>query len=131
MSQDSDGQILGLFGQMHPSSRVAWHSNGRGAWVRDLEIISLPQLLHHSRHAHTAAALLQRWLRMPIVSRRSHPKRTGQGHAQRQTQAWERGQAQGSSSSDPKAIVHPMASHGKFQFLPSQGNIILWRVLSS
>ena len=93
--------------QTRPLSLIVWHSNGRGAWVRDLEIISLPGMLYHFRHEHTAAALHQQWLRMPIVSRRSHPNRASQGRAH---QAWEPHQAQGSSSSAPKAIVQPMAS---------------------
>ena len=56
----------------------------------------------------TVAALHQQWLRMPIVSRRSHPNRASQGR--RAHEAWQPHQAQGSSSSAPKAIVQPMAS---------------------
>ena len=104
--RNSDGQPLAM-NQTPPSSLIVWHSNGRGAWVRDLEIISLPDMLYHFRHERTAAALHQQWLRMPIVSRRSHPNRASQGRAH---QAWEPHQAQGSSSSAPKAIVQPMAS---------------------
>ena len=64
-------------------------------------------MLYHFRHEHTVAALHQQWLRMPIVSRRSHRNRSSQGCAH---QAWEPHEAQGLSSSAPKAIVQPMAS---------------------
>ena len=126
--RDSQGQPLAILGQVPPSSLIAWHSNGRGTWARDLEIISLPHLFCHWRHDHTVAAILQRRLRMHIVSRREHPRRTGQGHVQRQLQVWEPGQAQASSSSAPKGIAQPMASQGKAQPMASQGKLILWRV---
>ena len=51
---------LAIMGQIPPSSLIAWHSNGRGTWVRDLEIIALPHLFCHWRHDHTVAAILQR-----------------------------------------------------------------------
>ena len=44
--QGSDGQPLAITGQL-PFSLIAWNSNGRGAWVRDIEFMSLPQLLYY------------------------------------------------------------------------------------
>jgi hypothetical protein len=45
--QGSDSQLLAITGQLSLSSLIAWHSNGRGAWVRDLETVSWPHLLYH------------------------------------------------------------------------------------
>ena len=42
-----DGQPLAILGQAPPWSLVRWHSNVRGAWARDHDIIPLPQLLYH------------------------------------------------------------------------------------
>ena len=80
ITNNFDGQPLAM-NQTPPSSLIMWHSNGRGAWARDLEIISLPDMFYHFRHERTVAALHQQWLRMPIVSRRSHPNRASQGRA--------------------------------------------------
>ena len=55
--RDSQGQPLAIMDDFPPSSLIMWHRNGRGTWVRDLEIISLPQMFYHWRHDHTAAAI--------------------------------------------------------------------------
>ena len=114
---------MALLGQVPPSSLVVGHSNGRGVWARDLEIISLPHLLHHFDMVTQMQHFCSVGCGCPL-SRISHPHRTGRGHAQRQMQAWqawEPGQAQGSSSSDPKAIAQPMASQGESQPMASGG----------
>ena len=61
----------------------------------------------HFLHECTAAALHQQWIRVPIVSHRFHRNRSSKGCAH---QAWTPHQAQGSSSSAPKAIFQPLAS---------------------
>ena len=67
-----DNQPLAMMHDVPPSSLHIWHENGRGTWVRDVDIISLPDLFVQERDRHTAASLVARWTRMPIVSRREH-----------------------------------------------------------
>jgi hypothetical protein len=125
--RDSQGQHLAIMRQIPQSSLIVRRRNGRGTWARDLEIICLPHLFYHWRQDHRVAAILQCWLRMPSVSRgyhRAHRPRAFPAAAP----AWEPDQAQGSSSSAPKAIAQPMALQAKLSLWRVREELSLWRV---
>ena len=111
--RDSTGQPLATTDSTPPSSLIMWHASGSGTWVRDLEVISLPHLIVYERENHTAASIMQHWLRMPLVSRRQHPGRAGQGSTQRWAErqdAWQPGQASSSTASAIGESPQPLAS---------------------
>ena len=56
-----DNQPLAMMHDVPPSSLHIWHENGRGTWVRDVDIISLPDLFVQERDRHTAASQQHKW----------------------------------------------------------------------